>query len=272
MTSRSEVTNALLALTPQNISDLCEFEHFKKWTAELFALRHGVNLSTGYRRLQRLVAGGAIAVRAGHPLPRGGSEQDLYFITPLGARMITRLRDRGSNYVTAPDVANPIDNAHDLAALEVTLRAQCYEGARAFQKRVYHVAGVPLTLIPDVEFDAPDLQSRFYIEVEQTSRPEHVIEKYQKYARLFGADLHPDPWLVVCFPTYHVFRLLFDEHIAAAQRAAAGRRFNFCFCNLHELRAARVMKFEGWHEDGRHYPGFVDSCTNLLSLHDDSIA
>ncbi|CAG0933594.1 hypothetical protein TFLX_03121 [Thermoflexales bacterium] len=264
MPSRTAVTNTLLALTPQQVNDVCEFERFKKWTPELFAMRFGVNLSTANRRLHRLAAAGAIATRVGRPLPGGGRQRDVYYLTALGARMITRLRDRGSDYVTAPDVSNPIDNVHDLTALEVTLRSECYKGARAFQKRTYRVAGETLTIIPDVEFDAPDLQSRFYIEVEQTSRPEHVAEKYRKYEQLFSADLHPDPWLVVTFPTYDTFRLLIDEHEAAAAQAAAGRQFNFCYLNLHELRAGGVCTFNGMREETHYRNGWMDIVTRII--------
>ncbi len=262
--SRTETVNALLACSPQQISDVCEFERFKKWTPELFAMRWGVNLSTANRRLHRLAHTGAIAVKVGSPLPAGGRERDIYYLTPLGARMVTRLRERGSNYVTAPDISNPIDNVHDLTALEVAVRSGCYAESRAFQKRVYRVSGETLTLIPDVEFEVPERRSTFFIEVEQTSKPEHIAEKYRRYAQLFAAQLHRDPWLVIIFPTYDTFRLLFDEHIAAATQAAAGRPFNFYSCNLHELRVQRVTTFDGRRGDDRYHLGFLDNCTRLI--------
>lgn len=261
---RAQTTNALLSLTPQQVDDLCDFERFKKWTPELLALRHKVNLSTANRRLHRLEHSGAIAVKVGHPLPAGGRERDLYYLTPLGAKMVTRLRERGSHYVTAPDISNPIDNLHDLTALEVVVRAACYAEARAFQKRTYTIGGSPLVIIPDVEFEAPDRRSTFFVEVEQTSKPEHIAEKYRKYATLFAARLHRDPWLVIVFPTYDTFRLLIDEHTAAATQAAAERPFNFFYCNLHELRAQRVTTFEGRRGSDRYHLGFLDNCSGML--------
>jgi hypothetical protein len=264
MTSKSEVTNALLSMTPQQIDDICEFERFKKWTPELWSMRFAVNLSTANRRLHRLAHTGAVAVKVGRPLPAGGRERDIYYLSPIGARMITRLRERGSNYVTAPDISNPIDNVHDLTALEVALRSGCYAEARAFQKRAFTIDGERLVLIPDVEFDAPDRRSRFYIEVEQTSKPEHIAEKYRKYGALFDSGLVRDPWLVIVFPTYDTFRLLIDEHYAAAKQATAGRPFNFFSCNLHELRVQRVTTFDGKHGDERYHLGFLDNCSGLL--------
>jgi hypothetical protein len=279
VTSRSDTTNALLKLTPQQVTDLCEFERFKKWTAELFALRHGVNLSTGYRRLQRLVDVKALEVRAGQPLPRGGSEKDLYAITALGGRMITRLRDRGSDYVTAPDVSNPIDNVHDLCALEVAIRSGCYEDARAFQKRTFDVGRQAITIIPDVEFMSPDGHDLIYIEVEQTSKPAHIKTKYANYAAVMRLWKRPAPlpWLVIVFPDERARRLLCAEHEAIAQ-AERNRDeegvfdYNFFWASLVTLRENDVRAFDGeWREDvgGSWYPvkkGLMDCVKDLCFL------
>jgi hypothetical protein len=251
--SRSQITNTLLKLTPQNVADLREFERFKKWTPELMALRHGVNLSTAYRRLRRLVDVEALAVRVGKPLPTGGRERDIYYPTPAGARMITRLCDRGPNYVTAPDVSNPIDNVHDLAVLEITLRSGCFSEARAFQKRTLSVDGETLTIIPDAEFMAPDRRSTFFLEVEQTSRPEHIARKYDAYSKIFETGLFRDPWLVIGFPDLRTFRALYTEHDNAARsrQGKSVRSLNFFYVNLHELRARQITQFDtrggrGW--------------------------
>lgn len=257
MTSRAETTNALLKLTPQQVTDLCEFERFKKWTAELLALQHGVNLSTGYRRLQRLVEVGALAVREGQPLPRGGSEKDLYALTPLGARMVTRLRDRGSDYVTAPDVSNSIDNVHDLAALEVAIRSGGYADVRAFQKRTFNDRGKKVMIVPDVEMQSADRRNVIYVEVEQTARPSHIKAKYANYAAVMRARQKPAPlpWLAIVFPNELSRKLLYAEHEATA-RAERDRDeegladYNFFWCTLDALREKSVTTLDGvWRQD-----------------------
>lgn len=244
--TRTQLTNALLTLTPQQISDLYQFEHFKKWTVDLFALAHHVNYSTAHRRLHKLMKAGAIMVKVGHPLPAGGRETDLYYPTPTGARMITRLRDRAKNYVTPPDVSNPIDNVHDLATLEVAIRAEGYATARAFQERKFTWRNAPYSVIPDVEFISPDNKDRIFIEVEQTSRPDHIAGKYEKYTRYFQTQNLRRCWLVVVFPDRRTEKLLRREHENAAEAAANALPgdYNLFWSTLSELRDKRVTTFE----------------------------
>lgn len=244
--SRSQLTNALLTLTPQQTADLLIFEHFKKWTVDLFALAHHVNYSTAHRRLHKLMRAGAIMVKVGNPLPAGGRETDIYYPTPTGARMITRLRDRAKNYVTPPDVSNPTDNLHDLATLEVAIRAEGYTTARAFQERKFTWRNATYSVIPDVEFISPDNKDRVFIEVEQTSRPDHIAGKYEKYTRYFQTQNLRRCWLVVVFPDRRVEKLLRREHEAAAQAAANALPgdYNLFWATLSELRAKRVTTFD----------------------------
>lgn len=270
--TRTQLTNALLALTPQQVIDLGEFEHFKKWTCELFALRWKVNYSTAHRRLHKLVASGAIGVREGRPLPAGGRETDVYYPTNAGARMITRLRDRGKHYVTPPDVSNPVDNIHDLAALEIAIRAEGYGTARAFQERTFVRLGKTHSIIPDVEFISPDGKDVVFVEVEQTYRPDHIAGKYEKYIHYFNAIGPMNNWLVIVFPDERTEKLLRRDHEAAAQAAAhAGPNdYNLYWSVLSKVRSKGVMTFDGpmekqadghWHQVG---DGFLDCTTNLL--------
>lgn len=247
--NRSQITNALLALTPRETSDLLEFEHFKKWTPDLLAMRFGVNHSTGNRRLHRLLRSGAITVRRGYPLPAGGRERDLYALTPDGARMITRLRDRNANHLEAPDISNPIDNVHDLATLEVAIRSGCYSTARAFQERQFVCAGKTCSVIPDVELISDDQRHRLFIEVEQTSRPDHITTKHQKYVDFFHTLTGPHPWLVILFPDEPTQKLLLAEHQAAARAADDDDDLSLCYGCLAELRANHVTTLDGQFSD-----------------------
>jgi hypothetical protein len=135
MSKRSETSQLLLALTWQQQSDLLLFERFKKWTPALLARVNYLDQSSANRRLHRLLVAGVLAVRRGQPLPGGGRHPDLYYPTASGVRLITRLRHRGGNYVTSPDVSNLFDNDHDLAALEIAVRSGQFREARAFEKR-----------------------------------------------------------------------------------------------------------------------------------------
>jgi len=243
--SRTQLTNALLTLTPQQVNDLLLFEYFKKWTVSLFALAHAVNYSTAHRRLSKLAHTGALAVREGAPKAQGGSLPDLYHLMPLGARMITRLRDRHKNAVTMPDTSNPIDNVHDLAVLEVAIRSECFDSARAFQERKFIWNMKPSSLIPDVEITSPDKSDWLFIEVEQTSRADHILNKYQQYARFFDSlPERPQPWLIVVFPDDKTKRLLLTEHQRAATKAAGDGEYNFFYAVLTELRLKNVVTYE----------------------------
>ncbi len=244
--TRTQLTNALLKLTPQQTADLLLFERLKKWSCDLFALAHAVNYSTAYRRLHKLSRAGALMIKVGNPLPAGGREPDIYFPTHVGVRMITRLRDRHKNPVTMPDTFNPIDNIHDLAVLEVAIRSGCFDSAQAFREQRFAWDAQPFSLIPDVEFMSPDKAERVFIEVEQTSRAEHIQTKYDRYARFFAAlPGRPHPWLIVVFPDDRVKRLLLAEHERAATEAAGGATdLNFYYAVLTELREKQVLAFE----------------------------
>lgn len=243
--SRTQLTNALLTLTPQQVSDLLLFEYFKKWTVDLFALAHAVNYSTAHRRLHKLSKAGTLMSKVGNPLGVGGREPDIYFASPTGVRMLTRLRDRQKNAVTMPDTSNPVDNLHDLAVLEVAIRSGCFDGARAFQAQKFFWNAQPFSLIPDVEFLSPDGSDRVFVEVEQTSRADHILRKYEQYARFFSTlPDHPHPWLIVVFPDERTKKLLLPEHERAAYQVADGNDFFWFHATLTDLQAKRVRIYE----------------------------
>ena len=186
MINRNLVTSTMLSLTPLQRDDCLLFQRHKKWSAPLFALHRYLDQSTAHRRLKRLMAAGVVDVRRGQPYPNGGRETDVYYVTPLGARVITRLKALGSSYVEAPDVSDPYANQHDLAVLEIAIRSSFFQQARAFeQQKIIRTDGSQFVLIPDLYF-GPNvfLKDILYVEVEQTVKPEHVTGKYEKYAQL----------------------------------------------------------------------------------------
>jgi hypothetical protein len=252
MINRNLVTAAMLALTPLQRDDCLSFQRHKKWSAPLFALHYYLDQSTAHRRLKRLVAAGVVDVRRGQLYPNGGRETDVYYVTPLGTRVITRLKGLGSSYVEAPDVSDPYANQHDLAVLEIAIRSSLFQEARAFeQQKIIRTDGSPFVLIPDLYF-GPNvfLKHGLYVEVEQTVKPEHVTGKYEQYAQLIHARLLHDkvmPRLAVIFPTDDAEEVLYRDHIEAARAAIDnhhGVRLPFYTTPLPTLRRRHVRSFE----------------------------
>lgn len=87
---------------------------------------------------------------------------------------------------------------------------------------------------------------KMFIEVEQTSRPDHIAGKYEKYTRYFQTQNLRRCWLVVVFPDRRVEKLLRREHEAAAQAAANALPgdYNLFWATLSELRDKRVTTFD----------------------------
>lgn len=242
MTSQTQVTNLLLTLPPRQRTDLLRFESFKKWTCDLFAKIQHIDYSTAHRRLEKLVQVGLLDMKRGFPLPDGGREPNVYYPTALGARAITRLRDRQDNRVISPDVSNPIDNTHDLLTLETAYRSGCaIEYAQAFKEVKFIVRGQERSIIPDVVLHTPD-ETKLYIEVEQTSRPEHIRNKYQRYDELFSLPPYSDSLLVV-FPDYDTAEMLGREHQRALEELQPLNRVRFLHMVMTSLRSAQ---FNEW--------------------------
>lgn len=251
MINRNLVTSTMMSLTPQQRDDCLLFQRHKKWSAPLFAMHRHLDQSTANRRLKRLVAAGVVGVRRGQPRQEGGREADVYHVTPIGARVITRLKGLGSSYVEAPDVSNAYDNQHDLAVLEIAIRSGLFYEGRAFeQQKVDLTDGSKIVMIPDLYF-GPNvfLKDGLYIEVEQTIKPEHVTGKYERYAQLMRALLNQQqrfPWLAVIFPTEDAEEMLLRDHRQAARAAVdlhRGLPFPFYATSLPALRWRRVRTF-----------------------------
>src|SRR3712207_950184 len=70
---------------------LC-FARFPKWTAACYALHWAISEDTAGRDLKDLQRAGVIACLQGRGHGGGGREPDLWFLTRLGARVLTRHR------------------------------------------------------------------------------------------------------------------------------------------------------------------------------------
>lgn len=186
--SHQRITNIILAMTQQSLDDLALFEHHKKWTVQLLAMRLNVDQATANRRLRRLVELNLLARRLGDHRQGQGRSPDLYYLTPLGAAVLTRYLQRGTSPIDPPSVANPASNAHDLWVLELAIRLGW--------ERIRHREKITLTQYqlkagggfePAGEFSlVPDLMYRgigpdAFVEVEQTTHPRHIRRKYETY-------------------------------------------------------------------------------------------
>jgi hypothetical protein len=257
---RRDVDDVYSLLSWRQREDLELFSRFKKWTAALFGRYNLRDQSSANRRLKKLVALGALAVQCGHPLPDGGRSPDVYHLTGLGARLVTRLLGLGSSYVEPPDMSNENDLRHDLTTLEIAVRVNRVHDARAFTKMTIKSAvGEAVTVIPDLMFSDQAFTKRdVYIEVEQTAKAEHFTRKfatYGKISRAYFANAQPAPLLIVIYPSRGIEEMLLTEHQAVAAVVKRGSGIvPLCFAstNLDELRrrqVARLARYAPYSDD-----------------------
>jgi hypothetical protein len=263
MVHRQDVDKALLALSWRQREDLKLMGRFKKWTPALLAMYQHLDQSSANRRLRKLVKLEALAVLRGQPLPDGGRTPDVYYLTPLGARLVTRLLQMKSSYVEAPDVSNLDDNRHDLTTLEVAVRIRELGSAAAFEKMPVVIGpGETLTVIPDLAFwDGVFMRSEVFVEVEQTTKPEHYIRKFENYGKISAAYQRrgsPAPLLIIVYPSREIEQLLLDDHVEAASEvhyARPGSPLRVASVCLDTLRERKVCSLErrsfGADADGR---------------------
>lgn len=224
MVDRKDVDTALLTLSWRQRDDLVLFQRLKKWTAALLALHWRIDQSSANRRLHQLVKLGALAVRRGQPWPDGGRTPDVYYLTPLGARLVTRLQRLGGSYVEAPDVTNEVDNTHDLATLEVAVRLGVINQARAFEKwTMPSCRGGQITVIPDLRYLYEAHGQWLCFEIEQTLKAQHILRKFETYAEVSVEHLGQPrkPRLIMVYPSRESEQRLLIDHAAAAQDTQA---------------------------------------------------
>lgn len=188
--SHQRMTDIMLTMSQQSLDDLALFEHHKKWTVQLLAMRLNVDQATAYRRLRKLVDMNLLARRPGDRQGQGRSP-DLYYLTPLGAAVLTRYLQRGASPIDPPSVSSPASNAHDLWVLELAIRLG-WENLRHREKITFtqyrlkagggfEPAG-EFSLVPDLMYS--DVGPDAFIEVEQTTHPRHIRRKYETYQQV----------------------------------------------------------------------------------------
>jgi DNA-binding MarR family transcriptional regulator len=229
--SRKHITQMLLHLTPAQLGDLVLFRHHKKWTVPLMAMRLGVDQSTANRRLHHLVQQQVVDRLPGQYRVTGGRWPDLYYLTRLGARVLSRHLQLGSNYIEAPSAANTASNDHDLCVLEIAVRLgkwkemrhrermtfDCYEFvADSREETQFRKTGEQFVLVPDLmlpDDDHPDV----YIEVEQTTRYQHIVQKHRAYEMLGITYIAKKalPWVYIIFGDEQRERMLLADHLRA---------------------------------------------------------
>lgn len=220
--SHQRVTDLMLTMTKQTLDDLALFERHKKWTVQLLAMHLNIDQATANRRLRRLVDLSLLARRHGDRRERGRSP-DLYYLTPLGAAVLTRYLQRETG-IEAPSVANPASNAHDLWVLELAIRLR-WERIRHREKitltqyrwqadRKLEPTGETFSLVPDLVVQGYDGMDTF-IEVEQTAQYKHIRRKYETYMQVactYLAENRGIPYLYIIFGDEQQERSLLPLH------------------------------------------------------------
>ncbi len=199
---------------------LC-FARFPKWTAACYAEHWEVSEDTASHDLKALQRLGVIACLQGRGHGAGGREPDLWFLTRLGARVLTRhLAPRTS--IKAPKVvadgdtalrtaggipkyrvpAKPAQNAHDLNCLRLGVAFGWLHDDSGWEVRkaltYLDGEGWECTLVPDFarrwEEQLEGRRAAFLgsevvehlrcVEVEGTEEGAHVRQKHRGYAAL----------------------------------------------------------------------------------------
>ncbi len=199
------VRAALTALAGQPLDDLLVFWHLKKWTIPCFADFWNASHDTARRALRALHAVGVIGCLQGRIRPVGGREPDLYFLTRLGARVLTRHLGLGKNQdIRAPTVASdggevtagglvkhkvaakPGQDVHDVACLRLAVHFGWLGDRSRWQTRealrYATTDGRWPVLVPD--FFLRREKSLWCVELEGTTEWKHIRDKHRRYFAL----------------------------------------------------------------------------------------
>lgn len=260
--SRDRVNQTLMHIKEAQLQDLERFRHHLKWTVPLTCMHLGVDRSTAYRRLNSLLKMGLLDRQQRSRPQTGGSRADLYYLTDLGAVVLSKHLQLGSSYITAPSVSCSDTNDHDLLILEVAIRLTAWDEIRHRQRMVVEMyqwasvasagdsvdiqltaTGECFRLVPDLAlpeaFDGRDL----YIEVEQTPKWQHVRNKYRRYEQLgysYRALRRPPPWLYVIFGNQGQEAALAPMHQRALSDYGRVYLFGAGCTNADAIRGAEV--------------------------------
>ncbi len=215
------------------------FARLKKWTASCYAEYWTMSTDTALRDLHYLQQLGVINCLQGRGHGCGGREPDIYFLTKLGARVLTRHLGLGADsYIQAPTVAldegevtkgglrkhkvpaKPGQDAHDLACLRLAVRygwldLEGWETRAAIRYLTRN--DTPALLVPDFCFRSEE--SLWCVEVEGTMKPEHIRTKHARYRamssywRRKGSQYRVD--LAIVFTSNEIRKQVVRMHLRA---------------------------------------------------------
>ncbi len=239
---------------------LASFARLKKWTSPCYSRYWHTSEDTALRDLQYLQRLGVLGCLQGRIHGRGGREPDIYFLTRLGAGVLTRHLGLGpDSYIQAPTVAldegevtkggllkhkvaaKPGQDAHDLARLRLAVRygwldREGWETRSAIRYRTGRDA--PALLVPD--FCHRSEEELWCVEVEGTTKPEHIRTKHARHRamssyrrRLKGSSYRV--YLTVVFTSTEVRRQVLRLHMRAF--AAGELRYGLDWAELEEALA-----------------------------------
>jgi len=231
--SKKWVTNTLSEMTQFQVNTLSLFEHHKKWTAPLLAMKEQVDLSTAHRRLSPLCDLELIARQSVGYRSTGGRFPDLFYLTRRGAAVLNRALYQAEHQIKAPSIANSISNEHDLLVLETAIRLKSWHSLRHRQKTTLDIpravndqwtefepVGEQVSLVPDLYIHDVKHQSHLYFEIEQTVRYQHILTKYQIYRKVNSCYRTSDQYfyLWVLFANERQQQALTPDHVRAYEQ------------------------------------------------------
>ena len=225
------------------MDDLLCFARLKKWTVADFAAYWDIGPDRARRDLQHLQRIGVVACLQGRVRGTGGREPDLYFLTNLGARVLTgHLALPPNSAIQAPTVAldagemtagglrkykqpaKPAQDAHDLACLRLAVHLDWLHGANTdnadwrIRETIRYDAGYDQAegwIVPD--FARWRANGLWCVEVEGTTESAHIAGKHRRFAALTralarrrGHDFRV--WLTIVFSSDAVRQQVLGRH------------------------------------------------------------
>ena len=256
--SKKWVTDTLSGMTPFHVDTLSLFEHHKKWTVPLLAMKEQINLSTAHRRLNPLLDRELVARQSAGYRPTGGRFPDLFYLTRQGAAVLNRALYQVGHQIKAPSVANSISNEHDLLVLETAIRLRNWHSLRHRQKMTlemqravnnewteFEPTGEQVSLVPDLYIFDFKHQSHLYFEIEQTVRYQHILTKYQTYKKVNSCYRTSDQYfyLWVLFANERQQQALTPDHVRAYEQVGLAWDEVY-FSNLETIREYNIHSLD----------------------------
>jgi hypothetical protein len=209
--SRKRVQEALARVQddPCLLQDLARFERLKRWTVDLVVRLHPGDRTTAYRHLERLVTWGCLGKHKGGGRGGGGSTPTVYYLSALGARVLTHALER-ERPVTYVRQASRSQETHDLAMAELatdwgllghwnvqvpipyTRNALIVKRAREYEQAVAKHRNKPTGFVPQIPMALRILHQQMALD-----DPLPPLEQWVAGIRPIPGRIIPDFWTLL---------------------------------------------------------------------------